>query len=284
MEQLQTGTLAGFRDYLCAVGYSGGSVQTLWSCTRAFFDYRGKAPASTTPADILAFYEHLQVCPLRRGEGVLSGKMVDHYLYSLRVFFDWQQAVGLVLAHPMSGLQLRRLGGGQRLPLSVAEITALFDVAHHEREQAALHLLYSCGLRRSEAVLLGPGDVWPERGVLYVRRGKGARRRVVPLASRAAASLGTYLRWLAVLLPGGSPRLLVGSRAQAMTGDRLCELVKELGERAELETVVTPHRLRHSIATHLLARGMSLEQVRDFLGHRHADTTQLYAHPQNPGL
>lgn len=284
MEQLQTGTLAGFRDYLCAVGYSEGSVQTLWSCARAFFDYREQVPANVVPADILAFYEYLQVRPLRRGAGVLSGKMVDHYLYSLRVFFDWQQAVGLVLAHPMSGLQLRRLGGGQRFPLSVAEITALFDVARHEREHAALHLLYSCGLRRSEAVLLEPGDVWPERGVLYVRRGKGARRRVMPLASRATTSLGAYLRWLSVLLPGGSPRLLVGSRGQAMTGDRLCGLVKALGERAELETVVTPHRLRHSIATHLLARGMSLEQVRDFLGHRHADTTQIYAHPQNAGL
>ncbi|WP_341836413.1 tyrosine-type recombinase/integrase [Chitinophaga pollutisoli] len=284
MEQLQTGALGGFRDYLRAVGYGAGSVRMLESCTREFFVFCALPPGEVQPANILSFYAYLQVRPSQRGEGVLSGKMVDHYLYSLRVFFDWRQAVGTSDHHPLSGLQLPRLGDGRRLPLSVTETGALFAAAHHEREHAVLHLLYSCGLRRSEAVALEAVDVWPDRGVLYVRRGKGARRRVVPLASRAAASLGAYLRWLSVQLPGGSQRLLVGSRGQALTGDRLCRLVRELGERAGLDAVVTPHRLRHSIATHLLARGMSLEQVRDFLGHRHADTTQIYAHFQNGGL
>ncbi|WP_126243476.1 tyrosine-type recombinase/integrase [Chitinophaga rhizosphaerae] len=284
MEQQTTGALAGFRDYLCAVGYSAGGVRMLAHCMRHFFDYRSLQPGEVKPADIVSFYDHLQVRPLLRGDGVLSGKMVDHYLYSLRVFFDWLQAMGASDQHPMSGLQLPRLGAGKRLPLSVAEITALFAAAYHEREDAALHLLYSCGLRRSEAVALEAADVWPERGVLYVRRGKGSRRRVVPLASRASASLSACLCWLSVRLPGGSQQLLVGSRGQAMTGDRLCRLVRELGERAGLEAPVTPHRLRHSIATHLLARGMALEQVRDFLGHRHADTTQIYAHYQNGGL
>lgn len=273
--------LARFRDYLCAVGYSAGGVRMLDTCTRDFFDYQPLSPGAVRPADIVSFYEYLQVRPLRRREGVLSGQMVDHYLYSLRVFFDWQQACGDTMAHPMSGLRLRRLGNGSRLPLSLDEVVALFDAATDERERAVLHLLYSCGLRRSEATGLVSSDVCPDRGMLYVRRGKGVRRRVVPLAGGAARCFAAYGRWLGVLLPGGAPRWLVSGRGRALGGGGLYKLVATLGERAGLAVPVTPHRLRHSIATHLLARGMLLEQVRDFLGHRCADTTQRYAYPKS---
>jgi site-specific recombinase XerD len=232
-----------------------------------------------TAADIGNFYEWLQVRPLQRREGCLSGAMIDHYGYALRTFYSWLQATGQIDHNPMSGLRLPRLGAGQQLPLDLAQIALLFDHARDLRERVLLHLFYSCGLRRSEAEALDISDVSLAQRLLYVRSGKGARRRVVPLAGRVAACLQHYYEGerQPLLHVYDTDSLLLNRVGQRLRGDSMNDMVQAIGVRTQLDAVVTPHRLRHSIATHLLGRGMALEQVRVFLGHGSLDTTQIYA-------
>ena len=281
MEFLQK-ALRGFTAYLRAVGYGAGSVYMLPHCVKEFLlfigaRHNGGSIGAIRAVDVLAFYEQLQVRPLQRRQGALSGQMINHYGYSLRVFFDWLQVTGQQPVNPVSGLRWPRLAAGERTPLSVSEIAALFDQAHTLRERVILHLFYSCGLRRSEGEALNLGDVDTGQGLLYVRSGKGARRRVVPLAGSVAACLAGYLDAERQERATGNDSFMANRYGARMRGESYNGVVHTLGLRAGLAEPVTPHRLRHSIATHLLNRGMAMEQVRDFLGHRHLETTQLYA-------
>lgn len=273
--------VSGFTAYLRQVGYSTGSVYMLPYCVKEFLTFtNANAIGAIRPTQVLDFYAWLQVRPLQKREGTLSGAMIDHYGYALRTFYSWLQATGQTDHNPVSGLRLPRLGAGQRLPLSAAQITLLFDHAKCGEERVLLHLFYSCGLRRSEAEALDIPDVSLPQRLLYVRSGKGARRRVVPLAGRVAVCLQHYYEGERQPLLGiyDTDSLLLNRTGQRLRGDSMNEVVQAIGVRAKLDTVVTPHRLRHSIATHLLGRGMALEQVRVFLGHESLDTTQIYAH------
>ena len=277
MEQF-TQALARFSAYLHQVGYSAGSVYMLPHCVKEFLLFTGAAIQDAIGAvDVLDFNEHLQARPLQKRTGALSGAMINQYGYSLRAFFNWLQDTGQLAVNPVSSVRWPRLAVGERVPLSVSEIAGLFTQAHTLRERVALHLFYSCGLRRSEGEALHLRDVDTARQLLYVRSGKGARRRVVPLTGRVAACFAGYLATERAEPPAGHDSFMDNHCGQRMRGDSYNDLVRRLGIRAGLAEPVTLHRLRHSIATHLLGRGMALEQVRDFLGHRQLETTQLYA-------
>ncbi|MBO9154083.1 tyrosine-type recombinase/integrase [Chitinophaga sp. GCM10012297] len=272
MEQL----LGSFTDYLCVIGYSKGTQTMIGSCVRDFLQWCGHhGEAMGAPGAIRTFYGWLHTRPLRRGTGALSAMMIGHYVYSLKVFFGWQQASGLLPVNPMSGLRFAGTRCERRAALSVSEVTALFDAVETMGERALLHVFYSCGLRRSEGVMLRVRDVACRERLLYVRLGKGARRRVVPLAGRVAAELRAYL----AERHSSSDAFLVTAAGNAMDGAQCLALLKTLLAKAGLPNRITLHDLRRSIATHLLQGGMSAEQVRDFLGHQHIETTQLYARP-----
>ncbi|MBO9154076.1 tyrosine-type recombinase/integrase [Chitinophaga sp. GCM10012297] len=279
MHQIQL-ALSQFKSYLQAVGYSTTSVYMLPYCTGEFLSFTGGSDlAAITVTDLLAFYDHLQVRPLVRREGTLSGAMIDHYGYGLRVFFNWLQSTGQIDMNPASGLRLPRWGSAERQPLNPAQIGLLFDHAGNLRNRVILHLFYSCGLRRSEAEALNIADVSFTQRLLYVRSGKGARRRVVPLPASVAACLERYYLAERQHAPGASDPdcWLLNRVGQRLRGGRLNEVVGAIAARAKIAEPVTAHRLRHSIATHLLGRGMDMEQVRVFLGHRCLETTQRYA-------
>lgn len=268
--------LCCFSDYLSVIGYSAGTRWMIGACVREFLRWSGCGVSQLRPQSIRDFYGWLQHRPLRRGVGALSSVMIGHYVYSLKVFFGWLQQSGQLVANPMSGLRLGSVVRTLRTPLGVGEVAALFAAADNELERAVLHVYYSCGLRRSEGVSLRTLDVRTRERVLYVRRGKGHRRRVVPLAGTVAAALSAYLRQRARC---ATPALLVSAGGVPLDGRGCLALLQRLGQRAGLSRTVTLHDLRASIATHLLRGGMKAEQVRDFLGHRHLETTQLYARP-----
>jgi len=249
-------------------------------CVREFLSHTGNSDIQAiTALDIARFYEWLQVRPLVRREGSLSGAMIDHYMYALRTFYSWLQSSGQINHNPISGLQLPRLGAGERQPLTPAQVTLLFDHAKCLQERVILHLFYSCGLRRSEAEALDIPDVSIGQCLLYVRSGKGARRRVIPLPGRAAGCLQHYYETerQPLLQVYDADSFMLNKAGERLSGKSLNDMVRAIGQRAKLAEVVTPHRLRHSIATHLLKRGMDMEDVRAFLGHGCLETTQRYA-------
>jgi len=145
------------------------------------------------------------------------------------------------------------------------------------KERVILSLFYGCGLRRSEGELLNLKDVSFKSGLLYIRKGKGGKRRAVPMSEKVIEDIKIYVeqerKWTVK-----SDALVFNKRGNRMSGDSYSRLLKELLKKAEMTNQITLHSLRHSIASHLLERGLSVEYVRDFLGHKHLESTQIYTH------
>ena len=174
--------------------------------------------------------------------------------------------------------------------LSKAEIKALYKAAesedniYNQRDTAMLSLFYGCGLRASEGEAMNISDLLFEKGLVYVRKGKGYRERYVPMNKQVKDNLKTYITdQRNELLQGNKTEaLLLGRRgvrwkAHGMYG-RL-QLLKSQTNNDELkQKTFGMHILRHSIATHLLQSGMKLEYISRFLGHKSLETTQKYTH------
>jgi integrase/recombinase XerD len=147
------------------------------------------------------------------------------------------------------------------------------------RDRALLELMYACGLRASEAVSLGLGDVDLDERVLRAR-GKGSRERVVPVGGSAARGVRAYLERgrPALVRARLVPELFVNFRGGPLTRQGLYKIVRRHAAAAGLADRMSPHTLRHSFATHLLAGGCDLRSVQEMLGHADVATTQLYTH------
>jgi len=145
------------------------------------------------------------------------------------------------------------------------------------KERVVLSLFYGCGLRRSEGEQLNLKDVSFKSGLLYVRKGKGGKRRAVPMSEKVVEDLQVYVdierKWTIK-----NDALVLNKRGSRMSGKSHSRMLKSLIKRTELKGQITLHSLRHSIASHLLERGLSVEYVRDFLGHKHLESTQIYTH------
>ena len=147
------------------------------------------------------------------------------------------------------------------------------------RDRALLETMYACGLRASEAIGLEVGDVDLEEGVLRAR-GKGSKERLVPVGTAAADAISIYLKRGRARLVGDrwESRLFLNQRGAGLTRQGLYKIVQRHAKTAGLATKMSPHTLRHTFATHLLAGGCDLRSVQEMLGHADIATTQLYTH------
>ncbi|MES2733638.1 MAG: tyrosine-type recombinase/integrase [Bacteroidota bacterium] len=273
-----------FRDYLVQLGYRKTSVQMLPGCVNSFLAYHPQTDLPMiTSSHIHQFYDWLQVRPNQRKAGGLSETYISHHVYALRVFFNWLEMSGQIQTNPISVLQFKRPKANTRQPLSQGEIAQLFAAASTLQEMALLHLFYSCGLRRSEGAALNLRDVHFGAQLLYVRAGKGAKRRVVPMTPKVSQALESYYLQERVNQEQvqDTEAFMLNRIGKRLDGDGHNRLLKTILARTAISQGITLHHLRHSIATHLLASGLPIEKVRDFLGHRHLESTQLYAkvHP-----
>ena len=174
-----------------------------------------------------------------------------------------------------------------REPLTTDEIKLLFETASTLKQRVLLHIFYSCGLRRSEGEALNIQDIHFKLQLLFVREGKGAKRRVVPVTERVSQELEDYCLNERCASTAKSVKdmeaFILNKRGYRMKGDGYNKMLKELIKKTHNAELInhncTLHHLRHSIATHLLQSGMSMEYVRDFLGHTFLETTQIYAKP-----
>lgn len=199
---------------------------------------------------------------------------------SLRSFAAYLMERGELKEDPFLLLPLPRKE--KRLPrfLSEGEVGRLLDEnslkpRFRERDSALLELLYSSGLRRSEAAALNTGDVDFLGGFVRVF-GKGGRERIVPVGSAALEALRQYLGTRARSL-GGEP-LFLNAKKGRLTDSGIALIVNRTARQARFARPVTAHALRHSFATHLLDHGCDLRSVQEMLGHRNLVTTQIYTH------
>jgi integrase/recombinase XerD len=176
----------------------------------------------------------------------------------------------------------------ERVPkvLSPQQVNVLFEGPQPydrcwRRDRALLELLYATGCRASEVAYLRLRDVRLAEGFCTCR-GKGDKERIVPLGARAAAAVQAYLDGerpqLAALAPAPPDWLLLTYRGRQLRRERIWELLKLYAARAGIPADASPHTLRHSFATHLLAGGADMRQVQEMLGHASISTTQIYTH------
>jgi integrase/recombinase XerC len=166
-------------------------------------------------------------------------------------------------------------------PLSEAEARDMLGTVSDDhpadwiraRDAAVLTLLYGCGLRISEALSLTGRDRDP--GASLRIRGKGGKERIVPVIPAAAAAIADYARLCPHPLTADAP-LFRGARGGALNPRLVAKAMEEARLRLGLPATATPHALRHSFATHLLAAGGDLRAIQELLGHASLSTTQIY--------
>jgi integrase/recombinase XerD len=161
--------------------------------------------------------------------------------------------------------------------VAIIEAAGVGDDVMAVRDRALLELLYATGARVSEAIGLNVDDLVDEEVVRLV--GKGGKQRIVPVGSYARRALDAYLvRGRPELSRRGSatPALFLGARGGRLSRQAAWEVIRDAAERAGVAASVSPHTLRHSFATHLLAGGADVRVVQELLGHSSVATTQIY--------
>jgi integrase/recombinase XerD len=202
----------------------------------------------------------------------------------LRSFYRHLRRQDLIADDPT--VHLRAPKQSRKLPqvLSRDEVAKLLETPRGTeppalRDRALLELMYACGLRASEAIALEIGDVDLETGILRTR-GKGSKERLVPIGSAASRALVAYLGRGRPRLVGDrlEARLFVNHRGAGLTRQGLYKVVQRHARAAGLDGKMSPHTLRHTFATHLLAGGCDLRSLQEMLGHADIATTQVYTH------
>ncbi len=233
--------------------------------------------ASVDVADFLASLDGLE------GRSA-SPATVHRKSACLRSFYRHLRREELVDRDPAADLATPRRS--RRLPevLSRGEVALLLEQPKGTepidlRDRALLELMYACGLRASEAIGLEVTDLDLDELVLRAR-GKGSKQRLVPIGRTAAEAVRRYLERGRSSLVGTAvePHLFVNFRGSGLTRQGLYKIVGRHAASAGLADRISPHTLRHTFATHLLAGGCDLRSVQEMLGHADVATTQLYTH------
>ena len=210
---------------------------------------------------------------------------IQRKIACLRSFYRHLRREGLIEVDPTS--QLRAPRHRQQLPRVLTRDEARRLLAQPSgpepvalRDRALLELMYASGLRASEAVGLGVADVDLRTAVL-IARGKGSKERLVPVGSLAVRAVRDYLARGRTVLAGDrdiDDALFLNRRGQRLTRQGLYKIVARHARSAGLAGRMSPHTLRHTFATHLLAGGCDLRALQEMLGHADIATTQIYTH------
>ncbi|MGF9565712.1 tyrosine recombinase XerC [Neorhizobium sp. JUb45] len=227
------------------------------------------------PADLRAFLA------ARRREGS-GNRSLGRHLAGIRSFLRYLERKGLVNAAGASAIRTPKQPKSLPKPLSDTQAIAVVgqNAQLHEepwiaaRDAAVLTLLYACGLRISEALDLTPSDMAAGATSLRIT-GKGNKMRVVPLLQAALEAVETYKRLCPYHLPDNEP-LFRGARGGKLQQAIIQSEMRKLRGALGLPETATPHALRHSFATHLLAGGGDLRTIQELLGHASLSTTQVY--------
>jgi integrase/recombinase XerD len=207
---------------------------------------------------------------------------------AVRGLFAHLRREGLLELDPTAGVRLPKLGRDLPEVLSVDEVSALLAAPQGEgpgvlRDRALLELLYATGARVSEAVGLTVDRLHLDEGVARLW-GKGDKQRLVPLGGPCVAALHAWLRdgrpvWVARGgLAAAHERVLLNARGGPLSRQSAWQKLASYARAAGIERPISPHKLRHSFATHLLEHGADLRAVQTLLGHADIATTEIYTH------
>lgn len=287
--------LQNFKEWLNVLGYSKSAYQNYPIYLQEFLYYlechEHTDLTIVSVAIIKKYYQYLQQRPNELTSGALSKATLNQHQQALRKFNEYLKKHNSKPLPIHLKAEAKKEQGSQTV-LTQEEIKALFEAAEHSyimrhvclRDKAMLVALYSCGLRVNEAVHLDRKDVLFDKELVYVREGKNYKERYVPINHYNLRILEDYLY-------DGRPIFYKASQTEAFFigqqgkrlgvqsfGNRLKTIIKTSSDSEIKEKHITPHKLRHSIATHLLEQGAPIESIQQFLGHSSLETTQIYTH------
>lgn len=273
--------IRGFLDYLGGVrGRARLTLRAYRDILREAREFIGKDWGAVTDDDVRRLLYDLSRREYARAH-------VRQHLSALRSFYRFLLKEGAVCSNPMLGLSLPKLG--RRLPrfLTIEQVETLLAAPLRMprrkqapawaalRDAALLETVYGAGLRVSELAGLDVEDWDANMGTFRVR-GKGGRTRLCPVGEPAGDAIVRYLE--ASDHPGRGALFLNKARKGRLTVAAIGQLLKKYLAFSGLDAKISPHKLRHSFATHLLERGADLRSVQELLGHASLSTTQVYTH------
>lgn len=284
--------IQGFEKWLKTLEYAESTVYASTNYLRDFFIYLQKSgivelqEISKTVIEI--YNEHLQTRQNKKQAGSLSQNYIISNINALKRFVRYLQVTGKPVFEISLKIPIEKEKLNQTV-LTRTEVKALYNACSNDalglRDRAMLAVYYGCGLRRSEGISLDVSDVLIKEKLLYVQKGKGYRERYVPMSEAVKEDLENYINVARSSLLScelmKQQALLLSFRGRRMDGNSLIMRLKALLKAAGINKAVGLHTLRHSIATHLLQSGMSLESVSRFLGHQSLESTQIYTHLAN---
>jgi len=294
-----------FEKYLKTLGYAESTIYSSVYYVKGFFFYlktqQIESLEQIQPATITGYYSYLQTRPLKKQTGCLSQNAIAINISALRRFSKYLMETG----RPCFEVTVKPKQNKDTIKtiLSKAEIKELYNACQSwkdepfvyyskenaeilaARNRAILSIFYGCGLRRSEGHALDVQDILLKEKLVFVRKGKNYKERYVPMAASVKEDLENYIcnaREKILSYKGTSENaLFLNLQATRLSKNAIAERVKKLVQCANIQKDIGLHTLRHSIATHLLQSGLSLEEVSKFLGHSSLESTQIYTHIAN---
>ena len=287
--------VVSYKEWLDILGYAESTIYSLPIHLQEFFYYLEQNKINTIneieTKTVKEYYNYLQERANQRRNGALSKSYLNKHQQALKKFREYLQS------HHHTGINIHLKSEQNPTEekiniLTQSEIKELFTTTNYShklkriclRDKAMLVVLYSCGLRRNEAVHLDVSDIYFDKERIFVRKGKNYKERFVPINRKNAEILEDYIYEARLQFKDSHlhEALFInkfGTRMQGMSfANRLQAIVKASENKNIKEKEITPHTLRHSIATHLLQQKVKLENIKTFLGHSSLESTQIYTH------
>lgn len=280
-----------FKEWLQVINLSETSTERLPRQLQEFFDWSQAKDinniGSITRQHVDSFYNYLK-CERKsqHTNTFLKPQTLNSYIRCLKLFAHYleetqQGFLPVNLFYEKGEPHIRQI-------LTTEEVQQLYQSTTEDfygiRERAMLSVYYGCGLRSSEGIALDVEDVMMEQKMIYVRKGKGYKERYVPFIENQREDFEIYLKHSRpkLLRDENEKSFFIGHMGKRISYNMLLKTLKQLQQRTGNETlkqkVIGLHALRHSIATHLMQRGMEFELIGQFLGHSNLSSTQTYTH------
>jgi integrase/recombinase XerD len=269
-----------FEKWMTTLNYAESTVYLSARYVQDFFFYLKSIHINTLeqihPTMLEAYHKHLQTRTNKRQSGGLSPNYIASNINALKRFDRYLQVTDKGNLDITLKTQVNK--DTDKTILSRQEIKALYQSCGNDylglRDKAILGIYYGCGLRRSEGVNLDVKDILLKEKLVFVRSGKGYKERYVPMTGTVRDHLEEYLGQGREYIQNfkketKSEALFLSVQVKRLCGIQVMKRVQNLAHKAGIDKAVGLHTLRHSIATHLLQSGLTLEEVSQFSGYKH---------------